>query len=254
MKIAFCFTGQLRTGVLASPNILNYIGDLLPYVKFFTHTWGMNSRKPLYQTAIERSPYFVTSEEIQEFCRIYNMGISQCELTHWTPEFETLSKDSKFSPMYYSFRRSMQLVQSYEKNNNYNFDLMIKFRPDLLLDPRRKLSIDILRSFSSVNFDINDKLFAENSPYGQKIDDVYFIAKPDVMYRFSDFNEYLKNTGDHNENNYLQTVNITTHPILKPDEFNGYSIYREECTHIDPMHWDECFNCNHDHYDKPKPV
>ena len=44
MKIAICFSGQNRTGHLTSPNILRYIGDLLPECDVFTHFWDSETK------------------------------------------------------------------------------------------------------------------------------------------------------------------------------------------------------------------
>ena len=43
MKIAVCFSGQIRTGVQTAPNIKRYIGDLDTVCDYFVHTWDHQS-------------------------------------------------------------------------------------------------------------------------------------------------------------------------------------------------------------------
>ena len=43
MRIAVCFSGQIRTGVQTAPNIKRYIGDLDPVCDYFVHTWDHQS-------------------------------------------------------------------------------------------------------------------------------------------------------------------------------------------------------------------
>jgi hypothetical protein len=44
MRVAVCFSGQIRTGVVVAPNILRYIGDLLPQCDIFVHTWDIETQ------------------------------------------------------------------------------------------------------------------------------------------------------------------------------------------------------------------
>jgi len=41
IKIAICFSGQIRTGVLTYKNISNFIGELIHQSDIFVHTWRL---------------------------------------------------------------------------------------------------------------------------------------------------------------------------------------------------------------------
>jgi hypothetical protein len=67
MKIAICFSGQIRTGVQTEPNIKRYIGDLLPICDFFVHTWDHQS-PPHTANAL----MLVDKSVFADFRRLYN--------------------------------------------------------------------------------------------------------------------------------------------------------------------------------------
>ena len=244
MKIAFCFSGQLRTGILASTNIIRYIGELLPNITFFCHTWSINSSRPLGSTLIKPAPVEVNPVEADRFKRLYEISDLAFEFEKWTEEHIHLLNTTPWSPMYHSFSKSVRLVKRYGEQTGNKFDLIIKFRPDLILPDRRRLSYDILSTFSSVNFHIDSKLFSENSQPGNQIDDVFFFAKPDVMQQFAGVSDFVKNTGEYNVGKYLDTLAIETYNIQN----HGFIIYRDTCTHIDPLNWGECYRCNWRNY------
>ena len=43
MKIAVCFSGQMRTALEANKSIIKFLGNQLPNVDFFFHTWDNKS-------------------------------------------------------------------------------------------------------------------------------------------------------------------------------------------------------------------
>ena len=53
MRIAICFSGQLRTGVWAIPAIKSFIGDLWENCDFFLHTWDSQYSKNYSNKLIE---------------------------------------------------------------------------------------------------------------------------------------------------------------------------------------------------------
>jgi hypothetical protein len=45
-RIAICFSGQIRTGVENSTNLINYIGEMRDAVDVFIHTWDIETESP----------------------------------------------------------------------------------------------------------------------------------------------------------------------------------------------------------------
>jgi hypothetical protein len=48
MRIAVCFSGQMRTALEANKSIIKFLGNQLPNVDFFFHTWDIKSEKKLF--------------------------------------------------------------------------------------------------------------------------------------------------------------------------------------------------------------
>ena len=71
IKIALCFSGQIRTGVLTSNNIKNFIGDLINQCDVFVHTWDV-----ITQTSSDLSiagvPFKEPDELFENFSKLWN--------------------------------------------------------------------------------------------------------------------------------------------------------------------------------------
>ena len=71
MRIAVCFSGQIRTGVEASPNLLRFIGELLPHTDFFIHSWDIETKKNYNASRIISKPSKLTQSTIDKIKEIY---------------------------------------------------------------------------------------------------------------------------------------------------------------------------------------
>ena len=81
MKIALCFSGQIRTGNITAPNILRYIGDLRDSCDIFVHTWDIESISQAYYALMQVNAELSDKKNITfkvdpnvfaEFYRLYN--------------------------------------------------------------------------------------------------------------------------------------------------------------------------------------
>lgn len=249
MKIAVCFSGQIRTGVEAFPNIKNYIGELWENCMFFCHTWKNNTRKPYNANGIDRGGYPLTHEVFSEFTDLY--GLHGKFLIEDFDEVFQKKKSTAWNPMHYSWRKSIEVLQDFQKITNIEYNLVVKMRPDLLLRPGRKMGKEI------ANFLLkNDKdtFFAESTYSGPSgiIDDVMYFAIPTVMDRASWFAYAMEDGRILGLKNYLAEKNIKLGCTVQDLPELGYAILREESLGKDVVNdWQGCYEDDM-HYYQPK--
>ena len=225
MKIAVCFSGQIRTGVQAAPNIKNYIGNLWDNCTFFCHTWDMNTRKPYNANGIHREGYPLDHDTLTKFVDMYGLY------------------NTGWNPMHYSWRRSIEVMQEYQRmTTNLDFDFVVKLRPDVLARPTRTMSKEIANCL--LKHDKNS-FFAESTYSGQQgiIDDVIYYAKPEIMDRASKFAYFQEATNVLGIKPYLEQEQINLACSVQDLPEMGYAILREESLHRDPVNdWQGCFD------------
>ena len=239
MKIAVCFSGQIRTGVQASPNIINYIGNMWDNCTFFCHTWDINTRKPYNANGIHRPGYPLDRDTLTKFVTTYRLQ-GKIVVEKYDDIFE-IKKSTGWNPMHYSWRRSIEVMQDYQKITNSNFDFVVKLRPDLLTRPTRSMSKEIANCL--LKHDKNS-FFAESTYSGQQgiIDDVVYYAQPEIMDRASKFAYVQETTNMMGIKPYLEQENINLACSVQDLHEMGYAILREESLHRDPINdWQGCF-------------
>ena len=80
MKIAVCFSGQVRTGLQAAPHLFDWFGDLLPNIDFFIHTWDNRLYKNLNCTRLfPRREEIIDKKVFDELSKIYNPKTMEIE-------------------------------------------------------------------------------------------------------------------------------------------------------------------------------
>lgn len=245
MKIAVCFSGQIRTGVQASANLIRYIGELMPYCTFFCHTWNINTRKPLNCNGIYRPDYPLEDSTLEEFRNIYNLH-GHIEVEDFYSIFQRLYiTNSNWVPLHYSWHKSIKMAIEYQKKVfepiGCKFDIVIKLRPDLIIRPNRTLALDLTNCF--VKHDRNSFFNTTIDPGLHGImDDVMYFAKPDVMLSAAEFSDEMLRTGIRGLHTHLQNRNINLANIGEGLRNDGYTILREESVHRNPIiEFEECF-------------
>lgn len=239
MRIAVCFSGQIRTGVEAFPNIKNYIGELWDNCMFFCHTWNNNTRKPYNANGVHREGYLLEHETFAKFTELYSLH-GKFVIEDYDKIFEQ-KKSTAWNPMHYSWRRSIEVLHDFQKATNLEFNLVVKIRPDLLLRPSRKMGKEI------ANFLLkNDKdgFFAESTYSGPSgiIDDVMYFAVPAVMNKASMFAYDMEDGSVQGLKTYLQQKDIKLGCTVQDLPELGYAVLREESLGKNVINdWQGCY-------------
>lgn len=141
MKIAICFSGELRTALHAAPAIQAWIGSLWSNCDFFIHTWDRNTYKPgqpylrenirsLVNRSIshaDRNRYIIRElepwviEQIRSFYQPKELVVEDYNLIR-----SSVDPSLPWNPLYYSFARSQEL----RAGTDQHYDLVVKLRPD----------------------------------------------------------------------------------------------------------------------------
>ena len=215
MKIALCFSGQIRTGNLLDKYIKNFLGEVLDFSDIFVHTWNIRTETSsdidLAQQRFFEKP--IIFEKFEELYKPKKMVVQNFENKRGgTPLFETLYE-------------SNELRKQYQKENKVDYDFIVKIRPDIIYN-RNHYLIDELNEI--VNDDSDNTLYTNDffeASTRKKVEDVFWIARPKVFDIMANFMFYrLENTtvDDYQEQmfEYLGENNLKLKPLFKYNETN----------------------------------
>lgn len=238
MKIAICFSGQIRTAIETSENLIRYFGELYPKCDFFIHTWNVNTDKAGPPNSFE----IIDDDTINKLIKIYNpkkIKIEDYIITNRN-EFDNLAyKNGINNSMFYSFMHSIKLKKQYELENNFKYDYVIKIRFDLIFNSHRRLINDI----NMFLYEKENGIWIENiaPDYNEKtdmwIDDVFYISTSNIMDKISNYYNFFKESNQiinyYNSFTYFITLNNIKFFKIKPIDnenkylMGGYTIYRK---------------------------
>ena len=206
LKIAFCFSGQIRTGVHTAPNIIRYIGDLYPNCDFFVHSWDTETLGTGYANRIgakttdeiwHSSVPLYKNSTLDTFKKIYQPKGILVENYHAQPTKNTWG-GRRFDPilnrwhvsMWRSIYESNLLKAAYEKNNGFSYDVTVRIRPDTVFDPSKSLIEDIqfLGNNRTVFFGDHYDIWPQHGM--SRIEDIFWIAKSDFMNKLCEYYDY----------------------------------------------------------------
>jgi hypothetical protein len=255
MKIAICFSGQLRTGSECANSFLNYIGELESSCDFFVHTWDVETKSMNLHVDIKKEvniPYAVDPTVFENFKNIYNpknMVIDKYDAVSIRNAPGGLRFNAKANEYVVSLFESVyyanELKRIYEIENNFKYDFVVRARPDLIFSPEKKLIDDLLPCV--------DKLFlygAHKRCFGaERVEDVFWIAKSEDMDCISNFYEYYSKPSNYLGVNrdwqfvlshYIQTICKCNISCLTNSEFTVYYDHYKEFFGWDTSHIKEC--------------
>lgn len=232
MKIAVCFSGNIRTGVNAFPNIKRYFGPLFDNIDFFVHTWDLEDVAPPFLECYENRsllfyhlrnyiPYNLQETKIHKFNQLYNPKRFVVD--------PPLQKTTVEKPMWVSLQRSLDLMREYENLNNFKYDIVVKLRPDILFHPGAssfKKDIDLVRKNTLVVCNLQP----DDGIHSFFIDDVAFFCDniaSEALYSFC----AIKN----NPHDYLYKHMADNSITVRKAFSNNYTIYRKYLLHLDPI-------------------
>ena len=122
MKIALCFSGQIRTGNLLDKYIKNFLGEVLNFSDIFVHTWNIrtevSSDLVLAQQRFFEKP--IIFEKFEELYKPKKMVVQDFENVQVGP------------PLLETLYESNELRKQYQKENKVDYDFIVKIRPDII--------------------------------------------------------------------------------------------------------------------------
>lgn len=136
-NVAICFSGQLRTCKHAAKNILSFftppngctIFDRPVRTDYFMHTWNKNTWRFHKRDHNEFQIIDIDDHDIDYMRKTFNLKDFK------VGDFEKYPNSAfSFDPLFYSFDQSMILKRDYELDNGFEYDLVIKIRPDIVYD------------------------------------------------------------------------------------------------------------------------
>lgn len=118
MKTAICFSGELRTFAVAMPRILSYFGSMSADI--FCHTWNKSGdieHNELHEAHVKQ----IVRNSVHNLVELK----VQPSINHSGP----------FGNMLYSIQAANRLKRNNELKHNFDYDLVIKTRYDMLMPP-----------------------------------------------------------------------------------------------------------------------
>lgn len=139
-RVALCFSGQSRTWKFCVNNIKNFfksnahpeLGTPVQY-DIFIHTWDVNYfRKNTKSWDSDIDPF--TLQDQEDMRLLYNP--IHMEVENFDSFKQSLNQFLAWDPFFYSFMKSVHFKRQYELANDFEYDLVIKVRPDTIYNPR----------------------------------------------------------------------------------------------------------------------
>lgn len=260
MRIAICFSGQLRTAVHAAPAIKRWIGDLWENCDFFIHTWDINTYIGLQSefkqhynilTGLELNYKNVNIQKVventeKEFLHtFYRPKIFEIEnYENWLLNYSNLIPKELFftyppyyPPYYYSFYNSIEYKKQYEKNNNFIYDVVIKLRPDcsFLIPPAEIYKDGVHMATNHINKNDATHLchdlfeFIKNSNYLYSTGEELWLGSSETMNNMGNiWHNYKLHISK-----YAEQLNIQ----IKGTATKNYTFHRYLCQSLDADDW-----------------
>jgi hypothetical protein len=199
MKIAVCLSGQLRNWEIAHKNQIWFWEKSGYEVDYFVHTWDYSADR----TAISK-PYVyrdIDNDEYNRFIEIYKP--KKHIFDSKTQEF--FYDNDHWSSLFYSFSQSILLKREYELENGFEYDVVVKSRPDVVFDPHMKYNDYIFNNlydntlFSTHGgrmehefnmYNINDCVFFSNSYTMDILINIYFYRQQKINKNIPHYKNY----------------------------------------------------------------
>jgi len=176
-KIAVCFSGEARHWRHCEKNIKRFFdfSTLGIETDYFIHTWDTNTwRYPKTNHTIFHTEKHNDRDDIMECYK--PKGFIQ-------EEFIESNFIRAWDPMFYSFARCAILKRDYELYNDFEYDLVIKARLDVIYDPHTNFPIINVQPAVCYTSSLNKFPIEFN---GNNFDDVIFYGSSPTMDLISD--------------------------------------------------------------------
>lgn len=201
MRIAWCFSGQIRTGIKCSKNILKFIDNY--EVDFFIHTWDVETN------IANSSKIYIKKKKIDSFINIYYP--KKYKISNYDEYQNTINESNINSgniyplfifPMFQSIYESNELKKQFELENNFKYDYVIRARPDVVYPKFNSLDNEItyiknryLYSIKEIYdiYPINDDIYVNDfwNKLPHSMEDLFWISTSNIMDKVCDFKQWL---------------------------------------------------------------
>ena len=193
MKVAYCFSGLLRTFDKTYEKISKYILNFF-FFFLFIHTWDTlgNIYTKTWWSGDEKYGQKIDDKIIDEVNRLYDpVKISIEEqsklLKHDYTEYNS-SRKGEFQntfAMWHSIYSSNKLRLEYEKQNHIKYDVVFRMRFDML--PLNIIDLNQVEDFSSLYVNKNDNCYLVNA-----ISDIFSYSSPEIMNKYCELYNHLE--------------------------------------------------------------
>jgi hypothetical protein len=190
MRIAICFSGQMRTAVGTSKSILNFFGDEIDNIDIFIHTWDINTVAPRFfdgrSDEVNSIAQKIDESEFDKLNDIYSP--KEFKIENWETWNTTRggvvcrrNDDNDIGsliPLYYSAHESNHLRVEYEKKHQVEYQWVFKMRMDVLFKDSYKISDELKWMIHRPNF------FYVNDVYNRLpefVEDIMWASTPTIM-------------------------------------------------------------------------
>lgn len=238
MRIALCFSGQIRTGVRAAFGLKKFIGDLYPNCDLFMHTWDISTPAPWRNTIHFGRQHLVETSDGTLLAKlmddVYDNKFIYTKIDDLT-RYNNTNKTPTFIQLWYSWQQSILLKQQAEIQNGCIYDIIVKIRPDMVFPEGHTL-------LDEINIFLKDPTKFYNLGNG----DIFFLSNSETMdiaanyiveaehKSFKDFQFYY----------YLESKKITVHHRLGQE----YTLLRDEVSDNDINDFKKCDDINNRYY------
>jgi hypothetical protein len=224
MKIAICFSGQLRSFKYAATNLKKFIGNV-ENIDMFVHTWNISQYKSwntssfMSQLHGYTSTYpeeQITQSDIDVLNDLYDNRIRAFEIE----SYDEYKKVNTTIPLWHSFKKSVLLAKNYSQ-----YDIVIKLRTDMIFAHEATLAEEL------ENYNKDSSRFLVCNMSDTNVNDVYFISDMPTMQLASEFAPI----GSGESPLVLFRKYCDTHNIKLDRTLNqNYTILRPEATPVNP--------------------
>ena len=133
--MAVCLSGQLRQWDLAVDNQKWFWESAeqngVEQIDYFIHTWSYSADRAGVSHEYEWRD--ITKEEFKEISDAYEVKDSMYDTRpqSWFYDYD------HWSALFYSFAQSVMMKRKYELEHNFEYDVVVKSRPDIVFNPKR---------------------------------------------------------------------------------------------------------------------
>ncbi len=184
-KIAVCLSGQLRTWKVCHENILaffdnrHYIGDVPVEVDYFIHTWDTN----MWGHAHKGDQSSIEVTDIEDIKRVF-------QPKDITVDSISLLQPRPWDGLFHSLMKSIHMKKSYELANNFEYNMVVKARPDVIYAPNTKLPLHPVEPLVAYTSQPISKFPKEY--FGNDFHDIIFYGDSPTMDLIGDYHREIQ--------------------------------------------------------------